>query len=206
MFAWYIFFLSVIVFVSFLLISYLSRHRQLLYPLNNAQRLFVKWNFCFPLAGPEEWEGVHQAETCPWQFLWRRASHLHQPQHKWPVLPVGLNLCVCERVVGLINEAFEGQHRYFCAFASDCMNADTEDALMFWLDKQCVGPKIELVAYSCGTLWYTHLFLNWNIKFVDNVTALLSLVWGTFNLSLKSSSQPQELFEKLFIFKKNKTF
>lgn len=78
------------------------------------------------------------------------------------------SLCVCEsvcvRVVGLINEAFEGQHRYFCAFASDCMTADTLDPLMSCLDQQWVRPKIELIAYSCGTHWYTHLFLNRNIK------------------------------------------
>lgn len=45
-------------------------------------------------------------------------------------------LCVRVCVVGLINEAFEGQHRYFYAFASDCMTADTLDPLMFGLDQQ----------------------------------------------------------------------
>lgn len=62
--------------------------------------------FLFSLAGPEEWERVHQAETCPWQFLWRRASHLHQLQQERPVLPVGLKrvrVWVCHR---LINVAF----------------------------------------------------------------------------------------------------
>lgn len=45
-------------------------------------------------------------------------------------------VCGCACVVGLINEAFEGQQRYFSAFASDCMTADTLDPLMFSLDKQ----------------------------------------------------------------------
>lgn len=67
-------------------------------------------NVFFPLTGPEKWERVHQAETCPWQFLWRRASHLHQLQQERPILPVGLDpVYVHEWVAGLINVAFEGQ-------------------------------------------------------------------------------------------------
>lgn len=47
-------------------------------------------SFFFSSEGPEEWEGVHKAETRPWQFLWRRAGHLHQQQQKRPILLVSL--------------------------------------------------------------------------------------------------------------------
>lgn len=66
--------------------------------------IFMSFFFLFSLAGPEEWERVHQAETCPWQFLWRRASHLHQLQQERPVLSVGLDrvrVCVCHRLISV---------------------------------------------------------------------------------------------------------
>lgn len=55
---------------------------------------FVLMDIFFNLAGPEKWERVHQAETCPRQFLWRRASHLYQLQQERLILPVGLRVCV----------------------------------------------------------------------------------------------------------------
>lgn len=39
-------------------------------------------------AGPEEWEGVYQAEAGPGQFLWRWAGHLHQLQQERQTQPV----------------------------------------------------------------------------------------------------------------------
>ena len=77
--------------------------------------------FFFLLSGPEEWERVHQAETCPWQFLWRRASHLHQLQQKRPILWVSLG---SECVAGWICIAFEG--RWQC-FIFEELNLDPPD-------------------------------------------------------------------------------